>query len=287
MVVRRRSQVVKAGVCKTPIRQFDSARRLQILCKLPAMKPITKDDYDLLVDSLQNDRLVFLDGFHSVKHALRFNAQVELISCAYPSKLNDLILGYAPDLETLFFEKSKVIRPNLADALRKTRSHWTGVYGVALRPEYKLKDVLKAPGHIVLLENPYNYGNLGACIRIAAATRAAGVLLINGASPWEPAAIRGAAGLQFAVPVVSTTLDELNGLERQIIALDPEGLSLSEYNFIDNSIFAFGTEREGLSNALMDLATVTLGLPMREGVSSINLAATVGIVLYTAAMRRG
>ena len=29
--IRRRSQVVKAGVCKTPIRRFESARRLQYL----------------------------------------------------------------------------------------------------------------------------------------------------------------------------------------------------------------------------------------------------------------
>ena len=54
----------------------------------------------------------------------------------------------------------------------------------------------------------------------------------------------------------------------------------------ENAIFAFGTEREGLSSNLADLADVALGLPMRHGVSSINLAATVGIVLYTAIMHK-
>jgi hypothetical protein len=32
-VLWRRSQVVKAGVCKTPIQRFKSARRLVILCR--------------------------------------------------------------------------------------------------------------------------------------------------------------------------------------------------------------------------------------------------------------
>ena len=250
------------------------------------MNPITTDDHNLLINALQRDELVFLDGFHSVKHALRFDAQVELIACAYPSKLKDLIRDYAPDLDSQFLGRCKIIKPNIVDKLRKTRSHWTGVYGVAVRPDYKVPDVLKTPGHIVLLENPYNYGNLCACIRIAAATGAAGVLLISGASPWEPAAIRGAAGLQFAIPVVTATLDQLIGSGRPIIALDPEGSLITEYDLPENAIFAFGTEREGLSSNLADLADVALGLPMRHGVSSINLAATVGIVLYTAIMHK-
>ena len=111
-------------------------------------------------------------------------------------------------------------------------------------------------------------------------------MLIIGASPWEPAAIRGAAGLQFAIPVVTATLDQLIGSGRPIIALDPEGSLITEYDLPENAIFAFGTEREGLSRNLADLADVALGLPMRHGVSSINLAATVGIVLYTAIMHK-
>ena len=42
------------------------------------MNPITTDDHNLLINALQRDELVFLDGFHSVKHALRFDAQIEL-----------------------------------------------------------------------------------------------------------------------------------------------------------------------------------------------------------------
>ena len=248
------------------------------------MKPINTNDHELLIDSLQNESLVFLDGFHAIKHALRFNADIQLIVCTHPQKLDNLIADYAPDVESAILAKCKIARTNVVDALRRTRSHWTGVYGVAIRPEYELNKILNAPGNIVLLENPYNLGNLGACIRTAAAAQAAGVILINGVSPWEPPAIRGAAGLQFAVPVVSTKLDDLLRTSRKIIALDPQGSPISQFDFTDDLIFAFGTEREGLSDELKRLSTITLGLPMQAGVSSMNLATSVGIVLYAAVL---
>ena len=38
------------------------------------------------------------------------------------------------------------------------------------------------------------------------------------------------------------------------------------------AILAFGTERYGLSAALLDHADARIGIPMRAGVSSLNLA---------------
>ena len=46
-------------------------------------------------------------------------------------------------------------------------------------------------------------GNMGACVRVAAAADAAGVLTTGGNDPWHPDALRGAAGLHFALPVAA------------------------------------------------------------------------------------
>ena len=40
--------------------------------------------------------------------------------------------------------------------------------------------------------------------------------------PYSPAAVRGAAGLQFAVPVAA--IDTLPDTDRPLVALDPEGI---------------------------------------------------------------
>jgi TrmH family RNA methyltransferase len=113
---------------------------------------------------------------------------------------------------------------------------------------------------------------LGAAIRVAAAARAAAVLTT--ADPWHPVAIRGAAGLQFALPVAQVDAVPAG---RPLIAIDPEG---EERPAPRHAILAFGSERHGLSEALKQRADARIRIPMREGVSSLNLATAVAAVLY-------
>ena len=46
------------------------------------------------------------------------------------------------------------------------------------------------------------------------------------------------------------------------------------------AILAFGTERHGLSDEVLDRATMRVRIPMRQGVSSLNLATSVSAVLF-------
>ena len=79
----------------------------------------------------------------------------------------------------------------------------TGVVAIARRPPVDLAAALAdpAPAPAVLLEQPRNMGNIGACVRVAAAAGAAALLTTGENDPWYPDAVRGAAGLQFALPV--------------------------------------------------------------------------------------
>jgi len=46
------------------------------------------------------------------------------------------------------------------------------------------------------------------------------------------------------------------------------------------TVLAFGSERRGLSEAMLGRADRRIAIPMRAGVSSLNLAAAVAVVLY-------
>ena len=50
-------------------------------------------------------------------------------------------------------------------------------------------------------------------------------------------------------------------------------------------MLVFGTERAGLSDAMKARADRVVALPMREGVSSLNLATSVAAVLYAWRLR--
>ena len=46
------------------------------------------------------------------------------------------------------------------------------------------------------------------------------------------------------------------------------------------AVLVFGTERQGLSDELLAAADARLAIPMRAGVSSLNLATSVAAVLF-------
>jgi TrmH family RNA methyltransferase len=203
---------------------------------------------------------VRLEGFHAIKHALRFGADVRELR-GDPEELERLAATLAPDLAGRF-SVSHVQRDAIA---------------IATRPEIDLAAVLEDPRPIVLLEEPRSLANMGACVRVAAAADVAAVLTTGRNDPWHPDALRGAAGLHFALPVAR--VDALPDSGRPLVAVDPLG---EDYNgtLPDRPILAFGAERYGLSDALLERAHARIRIPMREGVSSLNLATSAAAVLY-------
>ena len=218
-----------------------------------------------------DDDLVRLDGIHAVKHALRFGAELERIVTVDRAAALELARQLAPDVESTLAERVETVAPSELE-----RVPYSGVVAWARRPRGTVDDVgHSAPS--VWLENPRDLGNLGACIRVAAAANAAGVFVTGDRDPWAPAAVRGSAGLHFAIPVVHGPPD----IEaRTLVALAPGGDRLDPVALPDDAVLAFGTERHGLSDAVRDSATRTLALPMRAGVSSLNLATAVSAVLF-------
>ncbi len=162
--------------------------------------------------------LALLEGFHALKHALRFGAELQEAVSSDPAELDRLAAELAPDLAGSLAERVTAVTP---DVLAQMVPHAprTGVVAIARRPGVDLAQTLAdpRPAAMVLLEDPRTMGNMGACVRVAAAADAAGVLTTGDNDPWHPEALRGAAGLHFALPVAR--LDELPAGERPLVAI--------------------------------------------------------------------
>ena len=227
-----------------------------------------------------------LEGFHAVKHALRFGAEIDLLLTPDLDALLALADQLAPDVREPLGERARVVEAELFAQLVPLPPN-TGVVAIARRPPVDVRAVLEGDSRsapVVLLENPRDLGNIGACVRVAAAASAAAVLSTGSHDPWHPDALRGAAGLHFALPV--TRLGDLGPLvaasepRRALVALDPDGEQLDPALLDPRAILAFGTERDGVSPELLRHADARLRIPMREGVSSLNLATAVAAVLF-------
>jgi TrmH family RNA methyltransferase len=224
--------------------------------------------------------LAVLEGFHALKHALRFGADVREAVASDPDALVDLAADLAPDLAGSFAERVTRVEDETIARL-VPQAPRTGVVAIARRPAVDLPAVLagERPAPLVLLEDPRTMGNMGACVRVAAAADAAGVLTTGGNDPWHPDAVRGAAGLHYALPVAA--IEEIPQGDRPLIAIDPGGEDLAPGAVPPRAILAFGSERYGLSDALLERVDARLSIPMREGVSSLNLATSVAAVLFS------
>ena len=220
---------------------------------------------------------VLLEGLHALKHAVRFGADIQRILASTEADLAALVERVAPDLaSTLDAKVERVSRAEFQSATK--RPHPTGIVAIAARPAPIPWTELSRLGPVIVIEDPRHHGNVGAAIRIAAAGGATGVATIGDLDPWSPGAIRGSAGLHFAVPVLS--LGALPATDRPVFAFDPDGEDLARVAIDDTAVLVFGSERNGLSAPLKQRADRLVGFPMRAGVSSINLAASVAVGLY-------
>ena len=230
--------------------------------------------------------LVVVEGFHALKHALRFGAELVEAYAVDPPALEELARELAPDLAGGLADRVRAID---AEALARMVPlvPRTGVVAIARRPPVDLTTTLAEPrpAPVVLLEDPRNMGNIGACVRVAAAADAAALLTTGENDPWYPDAVRGAAGLHFALPV--TAIDDLPASDRPLLAIDPEGEDLDPRSLPPRAVLAFGTERHGLTGGLLERADGRVAIPMREGVSSLNLATSVAVVLFAMRLAAG
>jgi TrmH family RNA methyltransferase len=146
----------------------------------------------------------------------------------------------------------------------------------------------------VYLHGVHDPGNVGAVLRAAEAFGAASVALGPGsADPFGPKAVRASMGAIFALPLARTsTIAELPGAK---IALVPDqGTPLPELwrsstsyenqnAIVQNVTLMIGSEREGLTQTIIDQADHIAHIPIKT--NSLNAAMAATVALYELAHR--
>lgn len=223
--------------------------------------------------------LVVLEGLHALRHALRFGAEPFEVLTSDPDGLERLARELAADVADRIRAHARTIDDATLQQLTPAPIH-TSLIALAPRPAQDLDAALAdpRPAPVVLVEEPANTYNLGAIVRIAAAADAAALLATGKHDPWNPGSVRAGAGLQFALPVAR--VDAVPACDRPLVALDPDGDVVAPAEIPPRAILAFGTERYGISEEIERAAEMRVRIPMREGVSSLNVATAVSAVLY-------
>jgi TrmH family RNA methyltransferase len=232
---------------------------------------------DLFQRARKDQSLAVIEGIQALKHAVRFDAEIMQILSSDIALIRRLINDIAPDASKKILSQIEVVEESTFNKLSPQPPR-TKVIALAKRRRYTGTDLDPAKP-LVFLEDPRDLENIGAVIRVCAAADIAGVCISGPADVWHPAVIRGAAGLQYALPVLNDTLEAVCA-KREVISLDPSGETIQNTVIQKGAVLIFGTERYGISNELLKRSDATVRLPMKAGVSSLNLATSVAATLY-------
>ncbi|MCL1987691.1 MAG: RNA methyltransferase [Firmicutes bacterium] len=149
------------------------------------------------------------------------------------------------------------------------------------------------PNFLLLLENIADPGNLGTLIRTAAAAKVQAVILSTGCCDiYNPKVIRAAAGAFFRVPIVDNAdftevIPQLQQNGTNIVATSLQAKNLAyDINLCESCGILIGNEANGLSQQVLNLANLSVKLPMFNNVESLNAATAGGILLYEVVRQR-
>ena len=167
-----------------------------------------------------------------------------------------------------------------------TTSSTCEILAVAKKKEYKINDYIKK-NKLILLDSISDPGNLGTIIRSASAFGIEGIILYKDCvDMYSSKVIRSAAGNFFKIPIIiikntEEIKNKFKDFNKIATALYEKNTnSIEECKNIKKYIIMFGSEANGLSNELINIADKNIILKMNNNVESLNLSVSASIVMY-------
>jgi RNA methyltransferase, TrmH family len=148
------------------------------------------------------------------------------------------------------------------------------------------------PALVLVLDRVEKPGNMGACLRTAAATGVSAVVLINPiCDVFNPNVIRASRGCVFRVPIAVSDLGAFADWSQQnklrLFAGRVEaGHTLWNLDLKQGAAFIFGSEAQGLGQEWQSLKCESFSIPMDSTVDSLNVSISAAIALYEAVRQR-
>lgn len=233
--------------------------------------------------------LFLVEGIRHVGEALSAGWNVEMIL-------------YAPDLLTSEFGRDLVTRSSIraqpvSNPVMESladKENPQGILAMVHQRETSLETYRPSQGNAqcVALVAPQDPGNVGTILRTMDAVGADALFLLDSLDVsrgsvelYHPTVIRSSMGTLFWKPVIQASFPEFIEWARenhyQLIGTSAHG-DVEYQTFIPQTPWALvlGNEQKGLSDEQTRACDLTVSLPMKGRVSSLNLAVAAGVLLY-------
>lgn len=145
----------------------------------------------------------------------------------------------------------------------------------------------------LVLESLQDPGNLGTILRTGEGAGIDGVILNRtSVDPYMPKVIRSTMGSIYRVPIavaedLETVISCLKSSGVRVFAAHLKGKkSYYEQDYRKDTCFMIGNEANGLSDALAEMATDYIRIPMSGQVESLNAGVAAALLMYEAKRQR-
>ena len=243
--------------------------------------PLVKQARSLRQKKARHESGLFLvEGIHHVGEALEAGWDVE--SVLYAPDL--LTSSFARDLVARLGAKPQPVSVEVMESLAD-KENPQGILAVVRQKTAGLHDV-KSPQRAVALVSPQDPGNVGTILRTMDAVGADTLFLLDGGVDlFHPTVVRSSMGTLFWKPVVHAAFDDfapwVKARNIQLIGTSAHA-DVDYHTLVPRTpwVLVLGNEQKGLSPEQGKACDVTVSLPMRGRVSSLNLSVAAGVLLY-------
>jgi TrmH family RNA methyltransferase len=221
-----------------------------------------------------------VEGIHHVGEAVEAGWAVN--SVLYAPEL--LTSTFARELVARLGNKTQPVSVQVMESLAD-KDNPQGILAIVRQRQTEM-DSLGAVKTAAALVSPQDPGNVGTILRTLDAVGAEALFLLDGGVElYHPTVVRSSMGTIFWKLVVQASFDEFikwsHERNVQLIGTSAHG-DVDYQTLMPKSpwILVLGTEQKGLSTAQTNACDVTVSLPMKGRVSSLNLAVAAGVLLY-------
>ena len=144
---------------------------------------------------------------------------------------------------------------------------------------------------ILVADGVRDPGNLGTLLRTAAGAGVTEVVVTpNSVDPFNPKCVRSAMGAHFLVSLRQLSWDELStyltGMPLIAVADANGAASYDSVNWCDQCAIVVGSEAFGPNQAILDIATAYVRIPLARNLESLNAGVAGSHVVLEAARQR-
>ena len=243
--------------------------------------PLVKQARSLRQKKTRHESGLFLvEGIHHVGEALEARWDVE--SVLYAPDL--LASTFARDLVARLGAKPQPVSAEVMESLAD-KENPQGILAIVHQKIVGFDEV-KFMQRAAALVSPQDPGNVGTILRTMDAVGADTLFLLDGGVDlFHPTVVRSSMGTLFWKPVVHAAFDDFVPWAKagniQLIGTSAHA-DVDYHTLVPRTpwVLVLGNEQKGLSPEQVKTCDMTVSLPMRGRVSSLNLSVAAGVLLY-------